>query len=315
MPLSPGRFDVEAGCASLKPYRSLLFVPGHKPDWIPKAIAAGADALILDLEDSVPDNLKAETRQTVAESIARTREENERVGIFVRPNSWESGLAGFDLEAVIVPGLTGLFLPKIYGPADIRRFETLVDYFEVRNGVEPGSICFIATLETAESIVACEEIARSSPRVATLAGITAKSGDVARGVGYQWTPEGLETLYLRSRVVLACRAAGLDHPLGGLWQNISDIDGLRAHARFNRQLGFRGEILIHPSHVAPVNEIYTPSAEEIEYYRGMIEAFEAAVAQGHAAIDYEGEHVDYAHVKTAQEWLRMVEALEGGGDG
>lgn len=258
--------------------------------------------------------MKEEARKIVAESIARVRAENQRIGLYVRPNSWESGQAGFDVEAVIVNGLTGLFLPKIYGPQDVLRFEALVDYFEVRNGVPQGTVEFIITMETAQSIASCEEIARCSPRVATLAGVTAKSGDVARGIGYQWTPEGLETLYLRSRVVLACRAAGLNHPLGGLWQNISDIDGLRRHAQFNRQLGYRGEILIHPSHVAPVNEIYTPSPEEIAYYRGMIEAFERAVAEGHAAIDYEGEHVDYAHVKTAKEWLEMVELLGGGSD-
>lgn len=294
----------------MKPYRSLLFVPGHKRDWVPKAIASGADALILDLEDSVPEHLKAEARRQVVDAIAETRRQNNKVGLYVRTNSWESGLAGADIEAVICPGLTGLVLPKVYNVHDVLRFEALVDHFEIKAGITGGTVEFLVTLETAASIAACEQIAACSPRVATLIGVTARSGDVARAVGYQWTPEGLETLYLRSKVVLACRAAGLNHPIGGLWQNIHDLEGLRRHVLFNRQLGFRGETVIHPSHVPIVNEVYTPSAEEVAYYRGMIEAFEAAEAQGQAAIQYQGEHIDYAHVKTAREWLAAVEALQ-----
>ena len=97
----------------MKPFRSLLFVPGHKPSWVDKAIASGADALILDIEDSVPPEAKAEARQTVGESIRRVRESNSRVGLFVRPNSLDTGLAGHDLGATVVPGLGWLMVAKI----------------------------------------------------------------------------------------------------------------------------------------------------------------------------------------------------------
>jgi citrate lyase subunit beta/citryl-CoA lyase len=294
----------------VKPYRSMLFVPGHKPSWVPKGIAAGADALILDLEDAVPVQDKPEARRAVARSIAEVAAQGgDRPGLWVRPNSWESGLAGLDLEEIVVDGLDGLFLPKVYGVLEVIRFDTLLTHFELRSGLPEGSVELIVSLETAQSMAACEEIATASPRVASLLGATARDADTARALGYRYTPEGMETLYLRSRVVLACRAAGLDHPLCGLWQDINDLEGLTPFAQQNAQLGYRGQVLIHPSHVGPVNAVFTPSEDEVAFYRGMIEAFERGEAAGDAAVDYEGQHIDYAHVKTAREVVALADGV------
>lgn len=295
----------------MRPYRSMLFVPGHKTDWVDKALAAGPDALILDLEDSVPAEFKADARAVVAESVRRVRRDGSAVGLWVRVNSWESRLAGADLEEVVVDGLDGVMVPKIYTERDVVRIETLLTHVELRNGVPEGTVEILPLLETAQAMAVCEKIAAASPRVAALLGVTAKDADTARALGYQFTAEGLETLYLRSRIVLASRAAGLDHPLCGLWQDIGDIDGLTRFAAQNRQLGYRGQILIHPSHVAPVNAVFTPSAAEVAFYRGMVEAYERAEAAGHAAVEYEGQHVDHAHVATARELLALAESLGG----
>jgi citrate lyase subunit beta / citryl-CoA lyase len=135
-----------------------------------------------------------------------------------------------------------------------------------------------------------------------------RDADAARAVGYTFTPEGLETLYIRSRVVLESRAAGLEHPICGLWQDIGDLDGLRRFAEQNRGLGYRGQLVIHPSHVPVVTEVFGISASEISFYRGMISAFDAAVAEGRAAVEYAGQHIDYAHVKTAREKLRLSDS-------
>lgn len=294
----------------MKPLRSLLFVPGHRGTWVEKAVAAGADALILDLEDSVPEDLKEQGRREVATSVARLRNSGADVAVYIRLNSLESGLAGDDLEVVAVDGVDGFLLPKTYGADDIVRFDALVSHFERRNGVAPQTFEFIACLETAESYADCENIARA-PRVATLFAGTARDADVSRSIGFQFTPAGLETLYLRSRALLATRAAGLEFPLTGLWQDLSDPEGERAFAQQNRELGFRGQVLIHPSHVAVANEVYSPSAAEMEFYDGMIKAFEAAVADGAAAVSYEGMHVDYAHVKTAREVLEYGRRFSG----
>jgi citrate lyase subunit beta/citryl-CoA lyase len=287
-------------------YRSMLFVPGHKPAWVPKGIAAGPDALILDLEDAVPAADKAEARRTVARSVT---EFGDRINVWVRPNSWDTGLAGADLDEVVVPGLTGLLLPKIHTAADVLRFDTLLDHFERRAGLPVGSVQLIASFETATSMVECREIAGASPRVASLFGVASRDGDVAHALGYQWTPEGLETLYLRSRLVMAARAAGLEHPLAGLWQDVADLAGLVPFAEQNRGLGYRGQVVIHPSHVAPVNQVFTPSDEEVAFYRGMVTAFETAVQRGDAAVTYEGQHIDYAHVRTARAVLARADRL------
>lgn len=292
----------------MKPYRSLLFVPGHKPAWVEKAIAAGADALILDLEDAVPPDDKPAARETVAQSIRRVREQNRTVGLFVRPNSLDTGLTGRDLEAVVQPGLDGLLLPKIDDELDVVRFDALVSWFEARNGVEPGQIEFLATLETAKSMSRCEAIA-AAPRVASVLGLTARDADVGRALGIRWTGEGLETLYLRSRVVLANRAAGLNHPICGLWQDIHDAEGLVNFCQANLDLGYRGMVIIHPSHARPVNELFTPSPEQVAFYRGMIYAFETAAAAGSGAVQYEGQHIDTAHMKTAREFVAFAERV------
>jgi citrate lyase subunit beta/citryl-CoA lyase len=289
--------------------RSLLFVPGHRPSWPAKAVASGVDGVILDLEDSVPLAMKEEGRRTVAASIRSLAEGKKRVGVYVRLNALESGLAGDDIEAVTIEGLDGYVLPKTYGEKDIIQFDALVTHYERRNGVRPGSVEFILSLETAQAYAACERMIDASPRVATLFSGTAKDADVSRSIGFEFTPEGLETLYLRSRAVLATRAAGLEFPLVGIWQDLKDPEGARRFSEQNRQLGFRGQVLIHPSHVAIANEVFTPSAEDVRFYGGMIEAFEQAEKTGVAAILYEGHHIDYAHVKTARAVLARAGAL------
>ncbi|WP_220454407.1 HpcH/HpaI aldolase/citrate lyase family protein [Nocardioides immobilis] len=289
--------------AMVKPLRSVLFVPGHRGAWVEKAIATGVDGLIMDLEDSVPEDLKSDARAEVARSLARLSESRTEAGIYVRVNALDTGLTGDDIEAVVVPGLDGLSLPKTFGPEDIIRYDALVTHFELKNGVEPGSIEFICNLETAEAYATCEQIAVASPRVATLFAGTARDADVSRSIGFQFSPGGEETLYLRSRAVLAARAAGLEFPLVGVWQDLADPDGARRFSEQNRALGFRGQVLIHPSHVDVANEVFSPSEFEIDFYSGMITAFDEAVAGGAAAVVYEGMHVDYAHIKTARDVL------------
>ena len=294
----------------MKPLRSLLFVPGHRGTWVEKAVATGVDGLILDLEDSVPTDLKEQGREEVARSIARLRDSNADVSVYVRLNPLDTGLTGDDIAAVAIPGLDGFALAKLSGRDDIVRYDALVTHFEAKNGVAPGTIEFIANLETAESYAVCEEITTASPRMATLFAGTARDADVSRSIGFTFTPGGDETLYLRSRAVLACRANGLDFPLVGIWQDLADPEGARDFSIKNRELGFRGQVLIHPSHVEVANEIFSPSPFEIDFYAGMIEAFEKAEAEGAAAVVYEGMHVDYAHIKTAREVLAYAQNFD-----
>lgn len=292
----------------MHPYRSVLFVPAHKPQWAMKAIASGADAIVFDLEDSVPGDRKAEARDLIVSTVGELRSAGHEVGLFVRPNALDTGLAGGDLEAAVCPGLTGLFVPKVRDRDDVLRWETLVDWFERRNG--GSGLELIVPVEMVEAIQNCREIAGASPRVGAMIGPTAEHADIARAVGYRWSREGTETLYLRSRVLLACREYGL-HALTGLWEDLSDLDGLRTFADYGLQLGFRGQIAIHPSHVATINEVFSPGADEIEFREGLVAAFEEAAARGDGAVRYRGIHIDKAHADTAREWLAHARRVTG----
>lgn len=293
----------------MKPYRSMLFVPGHKPAWAQKAIASGADAVILDLEDSVPANEKDDARKAVRETVEALREEGTRADIWVRPNSHDSGLFGADLEQVVQPGLAGLFLAKVFDAAELVRIDAVVSHLEQRERLEADSIGLIVSFETAKSMAQCEQIAAAAARIAALLGATGPNADVGRELGFEFTPEGLETLYLRSRIVLAARASGLHHPLCGVWQDIADLAGLRRFAEDNRRLGYRGMVLIHPSHVDAANTVFTPSAETVDHCRRMIEAYRQAEANGSSAVDFEGQHIDLAHAKTAAGVIELAEAV------
>lgn len=297
----------------MKPLRSVLFVPGHRGTWAEKAVASGADGLIFDLEDSVPTDLKQLAREETVKSIHRLRESGCTVGIYIRLNALETGITGDDLEVVAVAGLDGFVLPKTYGASDIVRFDALVTHFERRNGVAANTFEFICALETAEAYSQVELIAVASPRVVCIFAGTARDADVSRSVGFRFTPGGAETLYLRSRAVLASRSTGLVHPLVGVWQDLADPEGVEEFSRQNRDLGFKGQVLIHPSHVALANEIFSPSKDDVEFYSGMIRAFEEAEASGVAAVVYEGMHIDYAHVKTAREVLEQSARLTSDG--
>jgi len=293
----------------MRAYRSILFVPGHRPAWVEKAINAGADCVVLDLEDSVPTAEKVAARALVAESIRRVRAGNADVGLFVRVNPLATRLTGGDLEDVVVPGLTGIFAPKVERATDVLQYDALLDHFEERNGV--SGLEYIVPVETVQAIQNCREVALSSPRVGAMIGPSAEHADIARAVGYEWTPEGQETLYLRSRVLLACREAGI-HALTGLWEDLENIDGLREFAIRGRQLGFRGMIAIHPKHVATVNAVFSPSTEDIAFYEGMVKAYEAAAADGTGALRYRGLHIDKAHYDKAVEWLDRAAQITTG---
>ena len=295
----------------MRPLRSVLFVPGHKDGWPDKGVAAGADGLILDLEDAVPLNLKAEAREIVAATIRRLAAGARKPGLYVRLNALETGMTGDDLERIAIPGLDGVLLPKNYGPRDIIACDALITHFERRNGVAPGTIEIVVSLETAQAYAQCEQILAASPRVATLFAGTAKDADVSRSLGFQFTPGGHETLYLRSKALLAVRATGRQFSWVGLWQDLKDPEGARAFAVQNRQIGFTTLVMIHPSHIAVANEVFSPSAQDVVFYQGMIDAFEKGEAAGHAAVLYEGQHIDYAHVKTARQVIELHRTLSG----
>jgi citrate lyase subunit beta/citryl-CoA lyase len=272
-----------------------------------KALGYGADALIFDLEDAVPTADKVAARASVREALEHLQARGPT--LTVRINALATGLADDDLAAIVCPGLAAIVAPKIETPHDIAMLDTLLMQYEQRAGLEIGQVEIIPTLETAKGIYHTYQIATSSPRVTTVSAAAGKGGDTARSLGYIWSKTGTETLYIRSKVLLESRAAGLGYPLIASWFDITDLDGLRVDARFNRQLGYSGQVVIHPSHVPVVNDEFTPTSEEIAYYKGLLAAMEHAERHGTAAVTYQGAMVDIAMVKAAQQVLALARAV------
>lgn len=301
------------------PLRSLLFVPGTRTDWLPKARAAGADAAVLDLEDAVaaPDKLAA--RAQVADAVSRAATPTDQAGgiaLFVRVNPLDGWAGAEELRAVVQPGLAGIVLPKVRSAQDVRLADQLLRWCEQEQGLPPGQVALVPLLETARGLREAYDIARAVPRIAYLGALTAPGGDVQRAVGYRWSPEGDETLALRSRVLLDVRAAGVPCPVSGLWTRITDLAGLRTFAEQNRSLGYEGMMAIHPSHVPVINRVFSPSPGELDHYAELIAAVEAAQGAGQGAVTFRGEMVDEAMASTARlvlgrhrAWTRVADEL------
>jgi citrate lyase subunit beta / citryl-CoA lyase len=291
----------------MRPFRSMLFVPGHKPDWMEKALKYKADVLILDLEDSVPTPEKTRARPLVKEAIKTLTFRGQVCN--VRVNGFETGLTLDDLDGVICPELNSIALPKVQTVRDMQALDTLLTHLEKRHSIEPGTITTSLGLETARAMRNAYDIAVNCPRVKNISLAAGPSGDASRSVGYIWSKEGKETLYLRSKAVLDARAAGIEYPTISSWWDVKDVEGLEKDARWNRSLGFRGQTVIHPTHVPIVNKIFTPSEDEIAYYKGLIQAMEEAEEKGSAAVVYQGDMVDYAMARTAREMLAFAKSI------
>ncbi|KCV64452.1 HpcH/HpaI aldolase/citrate lyase family protein [Bordetella bronchiseptica 99-R-0433] len=291
----------------VKPIRSFLFVPGNKESMLDKAALAKADALILDLEDSVPPAEKLAARELVARKIPALIAQGQRIWVRINRSAHIYDLD--DLLAVALPGVEGIVISKPWGPEDVYMASSMIAEAETRANLPLGSIGLIPLLETARSMQLCYEIAQM-PRVVGIVGATAKNADMGRALKFVWTPDGRETEYLKSRVVMAARAAG-KQAIGGIWQQIKDLEGLARSSAFDRQLGMSGELALHPMQVETINRTYTPTAEDVAYYQGMIDALDAAQAQGRASVMYDGEHIDIAHVKTAHEVIALAKAFNG----
>jgi citrate lyase subunit beta/citryl-CoA lyase len=286
------------------PLRSMLFVPGHKPDWVRKAHRSQPDALILDLEDSVPQAGKEAARGIVQESIAWCR--SEGLAATVRINHPAQG--GFDdIQAITMPGLVAIVVPKTRSADEIAAIDRALCHAEGRAGMPMGSVAILPLPETAEGLRDTAAIAGASARVKGLfSGFTGTIiGDVAWAAGFKPTPDGLEQMYLASKVVLDSRAAGALHSICSIVGTAIDDHALVERLAIRgRQFGFAGCALIHPSHVAIANRVFTPTAEEIDYASGLVAAMEEGVKAGSAAVLYRGMMVDYAMVPSARQTLR-----------
>lgn len=280
---------------SLPHIRSLLFVPGNRPEWIEKAQTSEADAIVVDLEDAVPINEKYQARN----EIRRILNSADRLPVptFVRVNSTDSSDFLDDVRSLAPLNISGIMVPKVTSITDILVAERTLSWFE-----EPSHapLAIIPVLETAWAIRHAYDVAQASKRVAYMGGISSKGGDVERAIGYRWSTGGAETHPMRSQVLLDARAADVHNPLSGLWSDVQDLGGLENFALASRNMGYEGLTIIHPSHAAIVNEVFTPTQEELASDRALVETMEKAQKQGRGAVQFRGHMVDEAMAATSR---------------
>jgi citrate lyase subunit beta/citryl-CoA lyase len=288
--------------ASLPVWRSLLFVPVTAQRFVDGAARRGADAIILDLEDSVAASEKERARTLVpeaAEIVARGGAD-----VVVRINR-PLRLAVRDVEAAVGPRVLALALPKVDGPEHVRLLAEMIDEVEADRGMALGTTRLIAMVETAAAFFRLAEIARAHPRLCAL---NLGAEDFATSAGIAPDAEALSMP--KQMAVFAARAAGI-MPLGfiGTVAEFHDLDGFRQTIRRSRRFGFIGASVIHPSQVAILNEEFAPSADEIGSAQRIVAAYEKAVAEGRGSIAVDGKMVDVPVVERAQQTLRRAAAI------
>jgi citrate lyase subunit beta/citryl-CoA lyase len=270
-----------------------------------KAMASGADAVILDLEDSVPQNTKTEARSLVAKTIDSAIRPGP--AIYVRVNGAASAFLADDLAAAVRPGLDAIMLPKAETVDEVQRTAAAIDGHEASRGMKAGSVAIILMIESALGVYRCFDLIKASPRVAATCIGVARDGDLQTDLGCSWSAEGIELLYARSKVLLDTRAAGAHvHPLDGVFSDLNDEAGLIADTRLSARLGYIGRTVIHPKQIAPVRQAYAVPDAEAAYYRKVVTEFAAAEKAGVAAITIDGKLVDYAMFQRAKRVLELA---------
>lgn len=273
-----------------------------------KALESGADAVILDLEDSVPVAAKAEARALVAKAIDAAAAPGARTGpaIFVRTNGAATGLLDDDLAAIVRPGLAAVMLPKAETVEEVKHCAAMLDQHESGRGIKAGSVEIIVTIESALGVYNCYALIKASPRVTASCIGTARDGDLQTDLNCSWSIEGTELLYARAKVLLDTRAAGKSYPLDGVFSDLSDEQGLIQDSRLSARLGYVGRTVIHPKQIAPVRQAYAVPEQEVIYYKRVVTEFEAAEKTGAAAITVDGKLVDYAMYQRAKRVLELA---------
>ena len=296
--------------------RSLLITPGNRPERLRKAAGYGADCVVLDLEDGVPPAAKLGARSFIAQVLRDLRNETRNPGhpaeLCVRINSLASGWGEDDLAALPLALIDSIMLPKVESVAGLREVEQRLERRDCDRGRE-RPLELVLSLETPGGILQALPIAQASARASAL---FFGSGDYSAATGSALTDTAL--LFARSMVAAAAGAARIQAIDAAYFQDVRDGEATGRDARAARELGFVGKLVFHPAQVAVVNQVFSPSAGEIDRAQRIVLAYREALAQGHGTALVDGVFVAIDLVEPAQRLLRvaaMVEALARRPDG
>jgi citrate lyase subunit beta/citryl-CoA lyase len=284
--------------------RSSLILPVNQPRFVERAYTRGADAIVLDLEDSVSAAEKATARRLVKDAIPLAARGGAEVA--VRVNN-EPELLEADVDAAVHPGLDNLSIPKAESADQIRELAARVERLERARGLTPGHVRFTLAVETPVGLLATRELATASPRVRSMSvGVE----DYCLALGVEPSADGIELLYAVSFLVTICKAVGIEATgLVGSIASFRDLRTFEAAAARARQLGCVGAGCIHPDQVTVLNRVFTPDPEKADYARRVVEAFEEGVRKGTASVDLDGKMVDVPVYKRALVILERARAV------
>lgn len=279
-----------------------MFVPGYMKKFLEKATEFNADALILDLEDSVPDPFKQDARQLIGEYLDAGRFHQE---VYVRVNDLESGLLAKDLDAVLKPNTSGIMFTKVHDERDIIYFDKLLRQIEMDRGFEIGKFSMFPLIETGSAILRAYEIAIASPR---LIGLAFGGEDYLTDLDGLHKEHGISLIVPRSLIVIAARSARID-VVDTPYLDIRNLGGFRKEVEQARELGFSGQLVLHPDQIAIANEIFSPSPKEIDEARRIMAAIEESSAKGLGVTLLDGKLVGPPMRKRAINVLSKAERI------
>jgi citrate lyase subunit beta/citryl-CoA lyase len=282
----------------------MIFTPGHRRDLIEKAIRSGADAVIVDLEDAVAMDEKAGARDALATLPASA------VPLYVRTNGPETEMFWDDVVAAGAAGVAGLVIPKAEHAGLIREVDGALRALEMTNGHAAGSVGVMPLIESGLGARNTYDMMLASDRVESVLYGGGEQGDLVADLGVEWTPEGTGLMFSRAKVLMDARAAGIENPMEAVFMDFRNLDALRVECELARTLGYVGKVAIHPAQVAVINDVFTPTAEQVAHHRRIIEEFDKALEAGSASIAVDGKMVDYAVARVARAVLARAELAD-----
>ncbi|MBQ1228861.1 MAG: CoA ester lyase [Firmicutes bacterium] len=285
--------------------RSMLFLPGNSPNILLNADFLGSDAIILDLEDAVAPTEKDSARILVRNAITSLGYTRE---VIVRINPVESPYWQQDLQQIIKVKPDMIMPTKVSCANDVKIVSEYIGQMEEAYGIPAGTVKMIPLIETALGVENAYEIASADPRVTA---IFLGGEDFTADLRCKRTKGGNEIFYARSRMVVAARAAGVD-VYDTPWTDVEDYEGLVEDAKFAKSLGFTGKSSISPRHIPFINEVFSPTEEEIQYAKDVFECIEKAKAEGKGVVSLRGKMIDAPIVARARQVLEAAEAIKGG---
>jgi len=301
-----------------KPLRTVLFCAGSEEEDIVEGYASGADSMVIDLEEPrtpFPESAREQARQLVKSFLGSLPAVKKPPLIFARVQPVSTGQTLKDLRAVLCDRLGGILVPKIDSPADIHGVHALLTCLEAELGLPVGRTMIYPILETAQALRLAYDIAMASPRVSYMGGAISRFGDIHQAVGFRWTLEGRETLFLRSKVLIDAKAAGIKYPISGMWGGrLDDEHGLRAWCAELRNLGYYGMMIGNKALIPVVHECFSPTADELAYWQRLDRLAAEAERTGDRVVDgdpNQGEaHVVHtAHIGSARKNLAWAREL------